>query len=98
MPIEGPPSAVMPNDLAAAVDALDDVSRGIAIENWEQIGEEGREKYLQYLDHGTDRGRRERATLAAEQLLTPYDMLWIPGGGGRMVSWQYRVNRERRRP
>ena len=96
MTSQGTPSQEMPESLASAADALDEASRDAVIRNWTRIGEEGREKYRIYLDRGSARGRRKRAALAAGQLLMPYDMMWIPSGGGRLVSWQYTMNRERR--
>jgi hypothetical protein len=76
--VHGP--SEMPQELEHAVDKLPSAARVQALSNWEAIGGAGRAEYLKYLDHGRGRGRGERARLAAEQLVAPHEMLWVPGG------------------
>jgi hypothetical protein len=62
----------MPDDLAAAVDALSVAGRRKALRNWKAIGEDGRHQYVQYLNRAhRHRTRAERCEEAALQLTDP---------------------------
>ena len=81
MPMPG-----MPEDLTDAVFKLDDELRERALANWETIGEASRQEYRRYLDRAwRRRGRQERCSLAAKQLVAPDKGGGFDMGGARMV-------------
>ena len=62
----------MPDDLAAAIQALSVAWRHKARSNWQAIGADGRRQYVQYLNRAhRHRTRAERCEQAALQLTEP---------------------------